>query len=33
VPSSSGWLVIIAVDVVAPYGLCVYGRRENLGAV
>ena len=26
-------LVTIAVDVVALYGLCAYGSRENLGAV
>ena len=26
-------LTIIAVDVVALYGLCVYGSRENLEAV
>jgi hypothetical protein len=25
-------IVIIAVDVVALYALCVYGSRENLGA-
>jgi hypothetical protein len=26
-------LVIIAVDVVALYGLCAYGSRENLGVI
>ena len=25
-------LMIIAVDVVALYGLCTYGSRQNLGA-
>jgi hypothetical protein len=25
-------LMIIAVDVVALYGLCAYGSRENLAA-
>jgi len=33
-PAYPFWaLVIIAVDVVALYGLCAYGSRENLGAV
>jgi hypothetical protein len=33
-PAYPFWaLVIIAVDVVALYGRCVYGSRENLGAV
>jgi len=32
-PAYPFWsLVIIAVDVVALYGLCVYGSRENLAA-
>jgi hypothetical protein len=31
IPGYPFWsLVIIAVDVVALYGLCVYGSRENL---
>ena len=31
IPAYPLWsLVIIAVDVVALYGLCVYGSRENL---
>jgi hypothetical protein len=31
IPAYSFWsLVIIAVDVVALYGLCVYGSRANL---
>src|SRR5271165_5058559 len=34
VPAYPFWaLVIIAVDVVALYGLCAYGSRENLAAV
>jgi len=34
VPAYPFWaLVIIAVDVVALYGLCVYGSRRNLDAV
>ena len=33
-PSYPFWaLIIIAVDVVALYGLCAYASRENLGAV
>ena len=33
IPAYPLWsLVIIAVDVVALYGLCVYGSRENLAA-
>jgi hypothetical protein len=33
IPAYPFWaLTIIAVDVVALYGLCVYGSRENLGA-
>jgi hypothetical protein len=33
-PSYPFWaLVIIAMDVVALYGLCTYASRENLGAV
>jgi hypothetical protein len=33
IPAYPFWsLVIIAVDVVALYGLCVYGSRENLTA-
>jgi hypothetical protein len=32
-PAYPFWsLMIIAVDVVALYGLCVYGSRENLAA-
>jgi hypothetical protein len=32
-PSYPFWaLVIIAVDVVALYGLCAYGSRANLEA-
>jgi hypothetical protein len=32
-PAYPFWsLVIIAVDVVALYGLCAYGSRENLTA-
>ena len=32
-PAYPFWsLVIIAVDVVALYGLCVYGSRANLAA-
>jgi hypothetical protein len=34
IPAYPFWsLMIIAVDVVALYGLCAYGSRENLGAV
>jgi hypothetical protein len=34
VPAYPFWaLMIIAVDVVALYGLCAYGSRENLAAV
>ena len=34
IPAYPFWaLVIIAVDVVALYGLCAYGSRENLDAV
>jgi hypothetical protein len=34
VPAYPFWaLMIIAVDVVALYGLCAYGSRENLSAV
>jgi hypothetical protein len=33
IPGYPFWsLMIIAVDVVALYGLCVYGSRENLTA-
>ena len=33
IPAYPLWsLVIIAVDVVALYGLCAYGSRENLAA-
>ena len=33
IPAYPFWsLVIIALDVVALYGLCVYGSRENLAA-
>ena len=33
IPAYPFWsLVIIAVDVVALWGLCAYGSRENLGA-
>jgi hypothetical protein len=33
IPAYPFWsLVIIAVDVVALYRLCVYGSRENLTA-
>jgi hypothetical protein len=33
VPAYPFWsLTIIAIDVVALYGLCVYGSRENLAA-
>jgi hypothetical protein len=33
VPSYPFWsLTIIAVDVVALYGLCAYGSRENVNA-
>ena len=34
VPAYPFWaLAIIAIDVVALYGLCVYGSRQNLEAV
>jgi len=34
IPAYPFWaLVIIAVDVVALYGLCAYGSRQNLEAV
>jgi len=34
IPAYPFWaLTIIAVDVVALYGLCVYGSRQNLDAV
>jgi hypothetical protein len=34
IPAYPFWsLMIIAVDVVALYGLCVYGSRENITAV
>jgi hypothetical protein len=29
---AEGSLMIIAVDVVALWGLCAYARRENLAA-
>ena len=33
IPAYPFWsLVIIAVDVVALYGLCAYGSRANLAA-
>jgi hypothetical protein len=33
IPAYPFWaLTIIAVDVVALYGLCAYGSRENLAA-
>jgi hypothetical protein len=33
IPAYAFWsLTIIAVDVVALWGLCVYGSRENLAA-
>ena len=33
IPSYPFWsLTIIAIDVVALYGLCVYGSRENVNA-
>jgi hypothetical protein len=33
IPAYPFWsLMIIAVDVVALYALCVYGSRENLAA-
>ncbi len=33
IPAYPFWsLVIIAVDIVALWGLCAYGSRENLGA-
>ena len=33
IPASSFWsLTIIAVDVVALWGLCAYGSRTNLEA-
>jgi hypothetical protein len=32
IPAHPFWsLLIIAVDVVALWGLCAYGSRENLG--
>ena len=32
IPAYPFWsLVIIAVDIVALWGLCMYGSRENLG--
>ena len=32
IPAYPFWsLMIIAVDVVALWGLCAYGGRENLG--
>jgi len=34
IPAHPFWaLVIIAVDLVALWGLCAYGSRENLEAV
>ncbi len=34
IPAYPFWsLMIIAADIVALWGLCVYGSRENLGAV
>ena len=34
IPAYPFWsLLIIAADVVALWGLCVYGSRENMGAV
>jgi hypothetical protein len=34
IPAYPFWaLMIIAVDVVALYGLCAYGSRENITAV
>ena len=34
IPAYPFWaLTIIAVDIVALYGLCAYGSRENLAAV
>jgi len=30
IPACPWWSMIIAVDVVALYGLCAYGSRENL---
>jgi hypothetical protein len=33
-PSYPVWgVIVIAVDIVALYGLCAYGSRENLGAI
>ena len=33
VPAYPFWaLTIIAIDVIALYGLCAYGSRENLAA-
>ena len=33
IPAYPFWsLLIIALDVVALWGLCAYGSRENLGA-
>jgi hypothetical protein len=34
IPAYPFWaLTIIALDVVALYGLCAYGSRDNLAAV
>ena len=34
IPAYPFWsLLIIAADIVALWGLCAYGSRENLGAV
>ncbi len=34
IPAYPAWsLVIVAMDVVALYGLCAYGSRENITAV
>ena len=34
IPAYPFWsLLIIAADVVALWGLCAYGSRENLGVV
>jgi hypothetical protein len=33
IPAYPFWsLLIIALDIVALWGLCAYGSRENLGA-
>jgi hypothetical protein len=33
-PSYPVWgVIVIAVDIVALYGLCAYGSRENLGMI